>query len=485
MIPPDKAAEIRRLYFAEHWKKGTIVAHLGVHEDVVDRVVGPLGPTPKLAPPRPSMLDPYRGFVEDTLETYPKLTATRLYDMVVARGYSGSVRTLTRFVAEVRPVPKSEAFVRVERLPGEQSQIDWGHVGRIPVDGGDRALWVFVMVLAFSRAIFAELVFDLTVHSLLRSLVRASEYFGGVTRQWLFDNPKTIVLDRQGDLIRFQPDLLSLTSHLHDQPRLCGVRKPHQKGGVERSIRYLKDRFFAARTIHSIEHGNTQLERFLRETTMLRKHPEQDQRTVADVLEEERTRLLELPDPMPQVDLVRPIVADKTATIRFDKNRYSVPPEHRRKTLTLVASDTRVRVLVGSDCVADHARCWGRNRTVEDAEHRRAILETKPAARDGQGRRRLEAVTPRITELLEHWLDDGRNMGSMIARTLKLLELYGDVVLRDAVEQLLDKGSHDLGALAVLCDQQKRPRRRSRPVELGDHVIDRDVPTHDLGGYDE
>ena len=485
MIPPDKAAEIRRLFFAEHWPKGTIAAQLGVHPDVVDRVVGPLGPEPKVASPRPSVLDPFKPVIEETLKTYPRLTSTRLFDMVVERGYSGSLRTVTRYVSLVRPQPKSEAFLRIQRLPGEQSQVDWGHVGRIAVPGGERALWVFVMVLAFSRAIFAELVFDLTVHSLLRSLVRASEFFGGVTRQWLFDNPKTVVLERQGDLVRFHPDLLRLTSELHVQPRLCGVRKPHQKGGVERTIRFLKDRFFPARTIHSIEHGNAQLARLLEEIAMARNHPEQDSRTVADVFNDERDHLLALPDPMPTVDRVTPVVADKTATVRFDRNRYSVPPAYTKSTLTLVATDTTVRLLMGQQCVAEHVRCWGRKQTVEQPEHRQAILDTKPAARDGHGRRRLVTAAPRLEELLEHWLHDGRNLGSMVARTLKLLDLYGEAILRAAVDDLLDKGSHDLGALAVLCDQRSRPKTPRIPIEFGSHVPDHDVPSHDLGDYDD
>ena len=229
MISPDKAAEIRRLFFAEHGPMGTIATQIGVHRDVVIRVVGALGPEPKNAPARPSVLDPFKSIIDDTLQVYPRLTSTRLYDMVVERSYTGSLRTVTRYVERVRPQPKSESFVRIQRRPGEQSQVDWGHVGRIVVPGGQRALWVFVMVLAFSRAIFAEPVLDLTVHSLLRSLVRASEHFGGVTRQWLFDNPKTVVLERQGDLVRFHPDLLRLTAELHAQPRLCGVRKPHRK----------------------------------------------------------------------------------------------------------------------------------------------------------------------------------------------------------------------------------------------------------------
>ena len=485
-IDQDKAREIRRLYFAEHWTIGTIAAQEGVHPDVVERVIGPLGPEPKDAPPRTSILDPFKPFIEETLKTYPKLTATRLYDMIVARNYSGSVKTVTRFVQKVRPQPKSEAFIRVPRLPGEQAQIDWGHVGKLAVPGGERALWVFVMVLAFSRAIFAELVFDLTVHSLLRSLLRASVYFGGVTRQWLFDNPKVVVLDRHGDLIRYHPGLLYLTSQLHVQPRLCGVRKPQEKGAVERVIRYLKTRFFPARTIHSIAHGNQMLSQFLKDVSMQRKHPEQDTQTVAEVLQEERPRLLALPENLPEVDLVTTVKADKTATVRFDKNRYSVPSEYHSSQLTLVASDTQVRFLNSqNECITEHERCWGRKQNIEKFEHRQAILDTKPGARDAKGRQRLLESVPQIEVLLEHWLHEGRNLGSMVARTLKLLELYGEDILRQAIDELHKKGSHDLGALAVLCDQIHKPMRARLPLELGEHVPDRDVPQHDLGDYDD
>ena len=484
MIERERAAEVRRLFFAEHWKKGTIATQLGVHPDVVERAIGPLGPEPKARPARPSLLDPYVSFIDETLAAYPRLVATRLYDMVVERGYAGSLRTLTRHVRQVRPQPKSEVFLRTERLPGEQSQVDWGHVGTLRVDGGERALWVFVIVLAYSRALWAELVLDMGVHSVRRSLVRAAQHFGGVTRQWLFDNPKTIVLERQGELVRYQPDLLALSATLHVQPRLCGVRKPHQKGGVERSIRYLKERFFAARRIHSVEHGNAELLRFLDEIAMKRTHPVHRERTVAEVFEEERPLLLRLPEPMPVTDLVAPVAVDKTATIRFHTNRYSVPPAYARRTLTLVASDAEVRLLDGADVIAKHVRSWGRHGLVETPEHRAEILATKPGARPAKGRDRLRAAVPRIDELLEHWLHEGRNIGSMIARTLKLLDVYGERDLAHAIDALLERGSHDLGALAVLCDQRRRPQRVVLPLELGDHVPDRDVVPHDLGGYD-
>ncbi|WP_437894973.1 hypothetical protein [Sorangium sp. So ce124] len=180
-------AEIRRLFFCEHWKKGTSAEQLGLHHDVVDRVVGPHGPSPKNKGPRPSVLDAYHGFVLKTLGLYPTLASTCLYDMIVERGYTGSIRTLRRFVLLNRPVPTHEVYLRIETLAGEQSQIDWAHVGKLRVSGGVRPLYCFVLVLRYSRAIWAEFVLEQTTASLLRSLVRAAQYFGGVTHEWLFD----------------------------------------------------------------------------------------------------------------------------------------------------------------------------------------------------------------------------------------------------------------------------------------------------------
>ena len=478
-------AEIRRLYFGEHWKKGTIVTQLGVHLDVVERVVGPLGPEPKDGDARASVLDPYQGFVLETLERYPTLVATRIYDMIGERGYLGSLRTLRRFVLPNRPTPTSEVYLRLETLAGEQSQIDWAHVGYIRVPGGVRPLHCFVLLLRHSRAMWAELVLEQTTASLLRSLVRAAWYFGGVTREWLFDNPKSIVAAREGNAIRFQADLIEVASQLHVALRACRIRKPTDKGGVERGIRYLKTRFFPARPIPSLESGNAALLQFLETVAMRRQHPTQKDRTVAEVFAEERARLLPLPDAAIPTEVVTSVPADKTAFISFDSNRYSVRHDAANRVLRLVASDTEVRLLDHDRVVGTHARSWGKNRVIEAPEHRAALLATKRGARDGKGRDRLRSEVPDIEQLMRLWLEDGRNVGSLVARTTKLLDLYGATVLKTAVEELLAKKSHDYGALAILCEKQRTRTRRVLPVQLAPHVVDRDVIPHDLGGYDD
>ncbi len=484
-VDRETEVEIRRLYFAEHWKRGTIAAQLGVHGDVVERVIGPLGPRPANTEARPSLLDPYSGFVLETLQRYPRLVATRIYDMVVERGYTGSLRTLRRFVLAHRPAPTREVYVRLETLPGEQSQVDWAHVGHIRVKGGVRALYCFVLLLRYSRVMWAELVLEQTTASLLRSLMRAAQYFGGVTHQWLFDNPKSIVAAREGSAIRFQPDLVELAGALHVSLRACRVRKPTDKGGVERGIRYLKTRFFPARVIPSLHAGNAALLHFLENIANKRQHPVHRERTVQDVFARERERLLPLPAAAVPTDLVTSAPADKTALVSFDTHRYSVPPEAANRILTLVANDVEVRLLDQGRVVATHARSWAKNDLVEAPAHRAEILASKPGARDGKGRDRLRAEVPQADELMRRWLDDGRNVGSLVVRTLQLLDLYGASVLSSAVEDLLQRGGHDFGALAMLCEQRRKKPRRLLPVQLAPHVVDRDVIPHDLGGYDD
>ena len=485
---PAQDAEIIRLHYAEHWPVGTITAQLGLHADVVKRVLGHGEPRPD-APRRPRIVEPFHTFIVEQLTQYPRLRATRIYDMVRDRGYAGAVTTVRRYVADVRPPPRREVYLHTEPLIGEQAQIDWAYVGKLAVPGGTRALWLFVMVLAYSRAIWAEFVIDLTVHSLTRSLVRAARAFEGSTRQWLFDNPKIVVLERQGDAIRFHPVLLELCGKMRAQPRLCAVRRPQHKGKVERAIRYLRDRFLAGRTIVGVDEGNTQLRRFIDKIAHARPHPVLPQRTVGDVFAEERARLLALPAPLPSTDRVELVNLDRQAFVHLDTNRYSVPTPvaERQHVVTLVTNDRVVRVLDGATPVAEHPRSWGRRQVIEDPAHRAELVAHRRAARNLKGRDRLHAVAPAFGQLLARWTATGPSLGLRVTRAIQRLDLYGDDVFAAAVADLAARGLADLGALAVACETHRR--RRDRPIPVlpdllthadDDHVV---IP-HDLERYD-
>jgi hypothetical protein len=248
----------------------------------------------------------------------------------------------------------------------------------------------------------------------------------------------------------------------------------------------LKERFFEARQIYSIEQGNEQLLGFIENVAMQRRHPVHTERTVRQVLEQdERAHLLSLPPVMPCTQQMLSVVADKTAFIRFDKNRYSVPPEYARSTLTVVASDTVVSIIDKQQKVAEHVRCWGTGQWAQTPEHHQQLLERKAGARDAKGRDRLREQVPGIDVLLQRWVDQGQQMGSLVARTIKLLELYGGSVLSQAVDELVQRGGCDYGALALLCDKHRGVKHVVMPLQFSNHVKDRDVIAHDLGGYDE
>lgn len=197
--------------------------------------------------------------------------------------------------------------------------------------------------------------------------------------------------------------------------------------------------------------------------------------------------MLKLPEPLPETETVGPVSVDKTAFVKLDTNRYSVPPSYARRTITLAADDRTVRLLDGAQEVARHERSWGRHQAIELREHRAVILEEKAKARSLKGRDRLRVEVPDIHVLLERWVDAGRNLGSMVGYTIKLLDAYGPAVMREVLADMIGRGIHDRGAMAILCEQRRKRRDGPAPmiIELGRHVVERDVVPHDLGGYDE
>jgi transposase len=132
--------------------------------------------------PEISEPQPYLPVIRDTLAQYPRLRATRLIEMVKARGYTGSVVQLRRAVRLVRPAATATVYRRLTTLAAEEGQVDWGAFGSIRIGRGVRPLSGFVMVLAYSRAVFALFTVDQTLESLLRGHVEAFQTWSGIPR---------------------------------------------------------------------------------------------------------------------------------------------------------------------------------------------------------------------------------------------------------------------------------------------------------------
>src|SRR5438270_10301039 len=362
MITNEIRAQIRRYFYAEHWKIGTIAAELNVHPDAVRNAIASER-FKSTQPMRASLADPYIGFIRLTLEQHPQLRATRIYHMVRDRGYSGSVVQLRRTVARLRP-QRREAFLQLQTFPGEQSQVDWAHFGHVMVGRAKRALSCFVMTLSYSRALYLEFFFDQTMENFLRGHVHAFESWPGQPRVILYDNLKSAVLERRGSQILFHPRLIELSAHYHFAPRPCQVRAGNQKGRVERAIRYVRDSFWAGRAFTTLAECNRQAWVWRDQVAHPRRWPGADGRTVAEVFAEEEPGLLPPPLHSFTSDRVETVRSHKTIYVRFDLNDYSIPPEVIGRPLTLVASDTTVRILDGTVELVHHPRSYDRQQQV-------------------------------------------------------------------------------------------------------------------------
>ena len=488
MISDEQRATIRRLFFAEHWKVGTIAAELGLHHDAVHHAIESRSFLVPVLRVRAEMLDPYRDFIRATLERHPHLRSTRLLEMLRDRGYNGGVFPIRRFVARIRPT-RHEAFLRLSVLPGEQAQVDWASFGSIMIGRAKRLLSCFLMVLSWCRALFARFYLDQTTESFLRGHLAAFDAFGGVPRTILYDNLKSAVLEREGDLVRFNPRILDLAGHYHFAPRPCAVARGNEKGRVERRVRDLREAFFAARSFHSIDDLNAQLDVWLDRVQRGRQVPcDPDGRLVRDALVVERARLLPLPEHPAPTDLVRAVASGKTPYVRFDRNDYTIPHTHVRKPLTLVASETVVRLLDGPIEIARHVRSYDAHRQIEDERHLEALTAEKRKAREHRGKNRLFAVCPAAKAFLGEIALHGGHLGGTTSRLLRLLDLYGAAALDVAIHDAHARGAFRAESVAHVLDQRRRADGEKpvihRPISDDPRVRDQVVQPHRLDDYD-
>ncbi len=487
-IAPELAAQILRLYTVEKWRVGTIARQLHVHRDAVRRVLASHGQCAHALPLRPSRIDPYRPFILATLAKFPTLTAARLHVMVIERGYVGAASHFRHLIAHMRPRPVAEAYLRLRTLPGEQAQVDWAHFGHITVGRARRPLMAFVMVLSHSRMVFLRFFLDARIDAFLRGHVEAFAALAGAARVVLYDNLKSAVLERAGDAIRFNPQLLALAAHYRFEPRPVAVARGNEKGRVERAIRYVRDNFFAARTFTDLADLNAQAAQWCQGTAADRRWPEDPALSVRQVWQAERPRLLALPEQAFALGERVAVAVGKTPYVRFDLNDYSVPHTQVRRTLAVLADEHTVRILDGGVELARHPRCWDRGQQIENPAHVQRLLEHKKAARQHRAVDRLAQAAPAAATLLQRAGALGHNLGSITAALLRLLQRYGAAALQPAILEALQRDVPHPNAVRLALERAREAAGQPPPValELPEHVARRDAPVrpHRLGSYD-
>ena len=487
-MPIDKAKEsdILRDHFVEKWRVGTIATQLGVHHSAVDRVLSQAGLPKVERSPRPSMIDPYLPFIVKTLDQFPTLTATRLYEMAQQRGYPGGPSQFRQRISQLRPRKQPEAYLRLKTLPGEQAQVDWGHFGHIEIGQARRPLMAFVMVLSWSRQIYLQFYLNAQMENFLRGHVGAFEAWGGLPKVLLYDNLKSAVLERQGDAIRFHPTLLALSAHYRFEPRPVAVARGNEKGRVERAIRYIRDSFFAGRNWQTLAELNQQADEWCQGVSADRRCPENKDLSVREAFLQEQPSLLALPDnPFDSRERVA-VIARKTPYIRFDLNDYSIPHQHVQKPLTVLADLTQVRILDGADVIAEHARSFDKGKQIEDENHINALWLAKTHARLHRGQDRLTAASDQVPALLQQSIERGHVLKTTVRLLNEYLDQYGQNELHCALGEALQQQSPYPQAVQQILERRRDERHQPPPLALAvpDKVKHYQVKTARLADYD-
>ncbi len=258
-------------------KVSAIARQLGIDRKTVRRYIarGLEPPTYGPRPTRQKSTDPFLQYLRERLAAFPGLTAVRLWRELRERGYTGGYTAVKRAVHGIRPDPVTPFEVRFETPPGEQAQVD---LARFEVEFTDepgvmRIIWLFSMVLGYSRLIWARFVVHQDLQSVLRCHIAALEAIGGVPREILYDRMKTAVIGEDPDgLVIDNRALLDLARHYGFQPRACRPYRPKTKGKVERPFRYIREDFFLGASVRNLDELNVQLRRWLDTVANPRQH---------------------------------------------------------------------------------------------------------------------------------------------------------------------------------------------------------------------
>jgi transposase len=254
-------------------------------------------------PPVKRKIEVYEGIVQSRLAEYPKLSAVRLYEELRAAGYEGGYTQVKEYVRAVRPVPIVDPVVRFETPAGHQAQVDFA---QFHLPWGRR--WALVVVLSYSRLLWLRFFERQDMRTLFEGLEQAFAFFGGVPRELLFDQMRSVVVaDHRfegGSLIE-NPELSRFAHHWQFRPRACRPYRAKTKGKVERPIRYVRESFFYGRHFVSDADVDAQLQAWLRDVANVRCHRTTQERPQDRFEREERATLGPLA-PRPFLSLVAP-----------------------------------------------------------------------------------------------------------------------------------------------------------------------------------
>jgi transposase len=360
--------DIRTLRKEGHSIKA-IARQTGRSRNTVRRVLRQPGPTSFHQPQRHSRLDAFKAYLRERWEACG-LSAVRLLPEIQSMGYTGSVVTLRRYLQTLKPERERlrKLTVRFETPPGQQAQADWGYCGRFPDPAGHIfPVYVFVMVLGFSRMLYVEFTSSMKLPALIRCHLNAFDFFAGWPLEILYDNMKQVRLGPT----ELNPLFLDFANHYGFAIKTHRIRRPRTKGKVERMVHYVKDAFLNGSTFTDLADLNTQARSWLAHTANTRVHATTGQRPV-DLWPQEKLTASNTVPPYQLCELM-PRRAGFDGFVRFEKSRYSFPPQYAGQTVFVSHQEQKIIIRCQDMIVAEHLPAQKAGSIIADPVHVAAL----------------------------------------------------------------------------------------------------------------
>jgi len=493
MLVVETIAKIRRAYFVDGQSIKAICRKLGVSRKVVRKVIRSEATEfryERQAQPQPKM-GPWVAELDRLLSANEskaareRLTLIRLYEELRGLGYVGGYDTVRRYArrwSRERGVSTASAYVPLSFAPGEAYQFDWSHEV-VRLNGITITVKVAHVRLCHSRMLFVRAYPRETQEMVFDAHDRAFALFKGTCRRGIYDNMKTAVETIfVGKDRLYNRRFLQMCSHYLVDPVACTPASGWEKGQVENQVGLVRERFFTPRPhFKTLGEMNAWLLDKCIAYAKAHRHPEFTERTVWEVFEAERPKLVPYAGRFDGFHAVTASVS-KTCLVRFDNNKYSVAASAVGRPVEVQAYADRIVIRQDGRIVAEHPRSFGRGETVYDPWHYVPVLARKPGAlRNGAPFK--DWVLPSAIERIRRKLTNASDGDRQMVDILNAVLIDGLSAVEAACAEALDHGVHSADIVLNILARQREPAPPANIMTPATLTL-RHAPTADCARYD-
>ena len=411
------------------------------------------------------VLDEYKDVIKSLLERYDDFSSVQLYQRIKDAGYTGGVTTVRNYVRRIRPSRK-KAYATLSFAPGEAAQVDFGYCGYIYAGNSRRRLYVFSMVLAYSRKMYIEFIMKQNQEHFLQCHRNAFEYFGGIPQKVMVDNCKVAVLanPKYGTAV-LNPVYAQFAKYHSFVIAPCTVRKPNEKGQVEKSIDYIKRNFLRGLELTTLTALNIAAATWLDGIANVRIHSTTRQQP-NELFLKETEHLQPLPMNGYDCGMIKNIKSNSQFRVHFEGNKYSVPALYASCNLQLKIYPAKLIFFFEDKAIARHERSYDSNKDIVDDNHNKEFLKEKIKAKTQKELIEFFRISPDAEKYYHELIRVGRSPKVHIRKILALKEIYSSKEVALAIADCLEYKAVSSEFVQNLIEARRRILPQATPLHV-------------------